>query len=317
MFITKLAKRESGIILYGITPPRAESTGEKIREIARIQSERVLALGADGLIIYDLQDETSRTAQQRPFPFTPTLDAWAFANDYISLDGISKIVYCSVGKRTPEAMQHMMEAISPADSLVLVGLPSRNEKALINLKDAYKLWNAARPESPLGGVAIAERHTSDQAEHIRLMKKAASGCSYFITQCVYNVELMRKLVTDLCQESAALGAEVPVLIFTLTPCGSAKTLQFLDWLGINVPAHLADELNRSDDMLQKSVDVCVEIAKDIAQFCHERNVPFGFNIESVSARKSEIEASERLLRDVKAWQADFLRAGRLTNILSQ
>ena len=303
MFISKLANRESGVILYGITPPRAETPEDKIQEIARAQSDRVKALGADGLIIYDLQDETSRTSQQRPFPFTPTLDAWTFANEYIDVPGIAKVIYCSVGKRNAEEMRNMMAAVPPADSLVLVGLPSRNEKAALNLKDAYALWSEAGTGGVLGGVAIAERHSSDSTEHLRLLKKAAAGCSYFITQCVYNVDYMKTLVNDLCAECTSKGVEVPFLIFTLTPCGSAKTLQFLDWLGINVPADLADELHQSNDMLQKSIDVCVSIAKSIAEFCIQKNVPFGFNIESVSARKSEIEASVQLLKNVKSWQS--------------
>ncbi|WP_215235622.1 methylenetetrahydrofolate reductase [Dyadobacter linearis] len=307
MFITKLANRESGIILYGITPPRLESPEERISEIGKVQSDRVMALGADGLIIYDLQDETSRTSQQRPFPFTPTLDAWTFADQYIHISGISKIVYCSVGKRNPEQMRNIMSSISAADSLVLVGLPSREEKAVMHLKDAYNLWNEARTGGVLGGVAIAERHSSDNAEHIRLLKKASEGCSYFITQCVYNLEYMRKLVTDLSAECETRGQQVPYMIFTLTPCGSGKTLQFLNWLGINVPDHLSEELSQSENMLEKSIHICLDIARDIAEFCRQKNVPFGFNIESVSARKLEIEASEQLLTSVKSWQTELVR----------
>lgn len=307
MFITKLANRESGIILYGITPPRLENPDERIREIGKVQSERVMALGADGLVIYDLQDETSRTTQPRPFPFTPTMDAWTFADQYIHVSGISKIVYCSVGKLNPEQMQNIMASLSAADSLVLVGLPSRDEKAVMHLKDAYRLWNDAQTEKALGGVAIAERHSSDQAEHIRLLRKTSEGCSYFITQCVYNLDYMQKLVTDLTAECEIRGLQVPYLIFTLTPCGSGKTLEFLNWLGINVPDHLSAALSQSNNMLEKSIDICLHIAMEIAQFCRQKNVPFGFNIESVSARKPEIEASEKLLAQVKSWQTELIK----------
>jgi len=307
MFITKLANRESGIILYGITPPRLANPEEKIRAIGKIQSERVTALGADGLIIYDLQDETSRTTQPRPFPFTPTLDAWTFADQYIHVSGVSKIVYCSVGKRHPEEIWHIITSLSAADSLVLVGLPSRDEKAVMHLKDAYKLWNDAQTGRTLGGVAIAERHSSDQAEHIRLLRKASEGCSYFITQCVYNLEYMQKLVTDLTAECEMKKMQVPYLIFTLTPCGSEKTLEFMNWLGINVPEPLSAALGQSDNMLEKSIDICLDIAMNIAEFCRQKHVPFGFNIESVSARKTEIEASEKLLAKIKTLQTELIR----------
>lgn len=299
MFAKKLSSRESGLILYGITPPKAEHTTEKIREIARVQSTRALALGVDGLVIYDLQDESSRNGGQRPFPFTPTIDAWTFANEYLDVSGLSKIIYCSVGKRDPEAMKDMFELLPVNDALVLVGLPSRNETALMNLSDAYRLWNHTGSGGRLGGVAIAERHAADSSEHLRLVGKIASGCSYFITQCVYSADYMRQLVTDLCAECEARQVEMPTLIFTLTPCGSTKTLQFLDWLGIHVPGWLADELNQSNDILARSVEISTAIAREMADFCFEKSVPFGFNIESVSARKVEIEASEQLLRNVK------------------
>lgn len=299
MFAKKLSNRESGLILYGITPPKAEQTTERIREIAHIQSTRALALGVDGLVIYDLQDESSRNGGQRPFPFTPTIDAWTFANEYLDVAGLSKIVYCSVGKRDPEAMKNMFEALPANDALVLVGLPSRNEKALMNLSDAYELWNNVAVDSRLGGVAIAERHAADNNEHLRLIGKIVNGCSYFITQCVYSADYMKQLVTDLCAECVLRQVEMPTLIFTLTPCGSAKTLQFLNWLGIHVPGWLAEELHQSHDILARSVEISTEIAREMAEFCYQRDVPFGFNIESVSARKVEIEASEQLLMNVK------------------
>ncbi len=44
-------------------------------------------------------------------------------------------------------------------------------------------------------------------------------------------------------------------------------------------------------MLDKSVNVFLNIASDLTDFCTERSIPFGFNIESVAIRKDEIEAS--------------------------
>ena len=140
-----------------------------------------------------------------------------------------------MGKRNPEEMHNIMASLSRADSLVLVGLPSRDEKATLHLKDAYQLWNNAQTGGVLGEVANAVRHSPDATEHIRLLKKVSEGCSYFITQCVYNIEYMRKLVAELCTECETEGVKVPFMIFILTPCGSVKTLQYLKWLGINVP----------------------------------------------------------------------------------
>ena len=58
MLVEKIKNRESGIILYGITPPKLGTSPEKITEIANRQIHRLESLNIDGLILYDLQDET-------------------------------------------------------------------------------------------------------------------------------------------------------------------------------------------------------------------------------------------------------------------
>jgi hypothetical protein len=89
-----------------------------------------------------------------------------------------------------------------------------------------------------------------------------------------------------------------MMIFTLTTCGSKKTLDFMDWLGIHLPIWLRNELFHSQDILNKSLELSFTIAKEITDFCMAKKIPFGMNIESVSIRKEEIEASEVLLKRV-------------------
>ena len=72
MLVDKIKNKESGIVLYGITPPKKGTALEKIEEIAARQIERLQDLNIDGLILYDIQDEKSRTEVERPFPFMGT-----------------------------------------------------------------------------------------------------------------------------------------------------------------------------------------------------------------------------------------------------
>lgn len=88
------------------------------------------------------------------------------------------------------------------------------------------------------------------------------------------------------------------IIFTLTPCGSVKTLQFMKWLGISIPRWLENELTQSEDILQKSVHFSEQSFRELQSFAAEKNIPIGCNIESVAVRKVEIEASIELLRRV-------------------
>ena len=117
------------------------------------------------------------------------------------------------------------------------------------------------------------------------------GVSYFISQCVFNLDYAKQVIEDLSIRCQRQQINPPTIIFTLTACGSAKTLHFMEWLGIHVPDELKEELKTSEDILEKSVALCLDIASALTTFCLERSIPFGFNIESVAIRKAEIEAS--------------------------
>jgi 5,10-methylenetetrahydrofolate reductase len=125
-----------------------------------------------------------------------------------------------------------------------------------------------------------------------------SGVSYFISQCIFNVEYTKKTLEDLLTTCAKKKQELPTIIFTLTICGSAKTLLFMEWLGIHIPEDIKEELKASTSPVGRSVEIAVSIAKDLIDFCLERSIPFGFNIESVAIRKEEIDASLELINTV-------------------
>ncbi|MBQ4231278.1 MAG: hypothetical protein II671_06985, partial [Salinivirgaceae bacterium] len=69
----RILSRESDYLFYGLTPPKASTSDERVREIADKQMARVRSLNVDALILYDLQDESSRNSNPRPFPFSETL----------------------------------------------------------------------------------------------------------------------------------------------------------------------------------------------------------------------------------------------------
>lgn len=72
----------------------------------------------------------------------------------------------------------------------------------------------------------------------------------------------------------------------------------MEWLGIHIPDDIKNELKASESPVNRSVEIAISIAKDLIQYCEEKSIPFGFNIESVAIRKEEIEASHYLLNTV-------------------
>jgi hypothetical protein len=83
---------------------------------------------------------------------------------------------------------------------------------------------------------------------------------------------------------------VPI-VFTFSVCGSLKTLEFLGWLGVDVPRWIQNDLRHADNTLQASYEHALGAAGELIGYCRRMGVPFGVNVESVSIRLAEIEAS--------------------------
>ena len=131
-----------------------------------------------------------------------------------------------------------------------------------------------------------------------MLGKQADGCEFFVSQVCYDLDHIRDLLSDyayLCRDE---GVAPKPIILTLAPCGSQKTLEFMSWLGIDVPRWLRTELGRSEDPLSESYDQCLTNARALIGFCRRLGLPFGINVESLTNRKVEIEASVDLARAI-------------------
>jgi hypothetical protein len=73
-----------------------------------------------------------------------------------------------------------------------------------------------------------------------------------------------------------------------------KTLEFLRWLGVDVPRWIENDLRHSTNTSMASLEQAVVTAVELIAFCRRLGVPCGVNVESVSIRREEIEASVEL-----------------------
>ena len=303
MLVDKIKNRESGIVLYGIVPPKKGTDVEKIEEISFRQVERLKDLNIDGLVIYDIQDEKSRTDEERPFPFMETLDSFLYSRQYLSSLSVPKVIYRSVGKYNRDELSKFLEESSSNNDLtVFVGASSKLQEVTMSVRDAYQLRRDISSDIVLGGVTIPERHSLKNDEHIRVFDKISQGCSFFVSQGVYDVNASKSFLSDYYYYGMENNIPLVPIIFTLTPCGSPKTLQFMKWLGISIPKWLENELIHSDDILEQSVKYSEQSWLELKEFADEKGIPIGCNVESVAVRKVEVEASIELLRRVSNQQ---------------
>ncbi|WP_020660057.1 5,10-methylenetetrahydrofolate reductase [Amycolatopsis benzoatilytica] len=302
---TLLTNADSGVLLFGITPPRVSATADRIREITAATLARLSSLDVDGLALYDIDDESDRNPEERPFPYLPTLDPAAYHADYLGEWDRAAVIYRCVGKYSETELRDWMQATDTDSTLaVFVGASSKGKTVRTRLPEAHSLRQEVRPELLLGGVAITER----PGEHLRLIAKQKAGCGYFISQVVYNTDAAKSMVSDYFYACREQGLEPKPVLFTLSVCGSVKTLAFLKWLGVDVPRWLENSLRHADNTLAESYEQCLANARELTAFCRKLGMPFGFLVESVSIRKVEIEASVALAGEV----GRLLRAGGFT-----
>lgn len=298
----KLSSGASGLCFYGFAPPKRATQPERLRVIVAQQLARFAALPIDALVVYDIQDEAERTAAPRPFPFLPTLDPERYAYEQLAAFALPKIVYRRVDHDTPESFVRWLQSVEKSVEIetlsrmsVLVGAPSRRSPVRLPLMDAYALARRHAPDLVVGGIAIAERHARRLDEHERLLRKAEQGCRFFITQAVYDVTSTKSLLSDYALALRERGQPARPIILTFSPCGSAKTLAFLQWLGIAVPRWLENDLRVAADPLALSLDLCERVFDEVWDYAGEKGIPLGVNVESVSIRKAEIDGSVELL----------------------
>lgn len=296
----KILNKQNGLLFYSFVPPKITTEVERLYVIAEKQIARISQLDVDGLILYDIQDESERTSEKRTFPYIHTIAPEFYRRTYLSAIRKPTIIYKSIANHTREMFIDWLRENNDIETVVFVGASSRQQvlRTGFSLTDAYQLRREQYGDLLLGGVTIPERHALNGSEHKRILEKEHQGCSFFVTQCVYNINDTKNLLSDYYYEAAINQVELNPFILTLSPCGSLKTLEFMKWLGIEVPKWLYNDLKHAGDILGTSIDMCASIAEELIDFARSKQIPIGFNIESISNKKEEIDAAILLLNRV-------------------
>ena len=234
----------------------------------------------------------------------PMMDPAHFLDGHLADWAGPVIVYRAVGKYTGDQLDRWWSQADRDRVLtVLVGAASRHQVVRTSLPEAYRRHAGFSLPPRMGGVVIAERHAASGTEHARMLRKQDPGCEFFVSQVCYDLDHIRNLLSDYAYTCRDQGVDPRPTVLTLAPCGSMTTLEFMSWLGIDIPRWLRTQIVRSADPLVDSYDQCLTNARTLIAFCRRLGLPFGINVESLTNRKVEIEASVDLARDVR----DLLR----------
>ena len=295
----KLLDPAQQVLLYGTTPPRAGTPPEQVGSAADKLTARLDGLPLDGVVVYDIQDETGRTQAPRPFPYIRTIDP----RDYARLFQRPAIVYKALGAMDePQWRQWLAESQRTVQFLSIVGRPASGARYALPLSRAIRIASE-NPAFIVGGVVIAERHDEQRSEAARLLAKGIEGCGYFISQAVYHAEPTQRLLADYLRDCRGAGAQPKRIVLTFAPCGREKTLTFMRWLGVNIAPETERAILGAANPLAKSIEICRDNLRRILDGGYAGQVPLGVNVESVSINRDEIDASIELLHTLRETMA--------------
>lgn len=305
---TELARKfqdpNRGVYFIGTTPPKNTiNDDEQLNQIGQKLLDRLGQIEVDGLIVYDIQDESSRISKPRPFPYMETHNPLDWSKRLQTLAIKPVITYKSVSSRSTEEFNQWLNSAWDEygiRDIVLVGAPSSDGQIVLPLAKAYETLANSQHDFNLGGVTIAERHAAKGNEHTRLINKTVAGCDFFVSQAVYNPQATVDMLSQYARTCRDNGEEPKRVILTFTPCGSIKTLEFMEWLGISVPDATKHRILDAELPLDESIKICRSALEQIIEVALPLGIPLGLNIESLTNRKEEIDASINLYKLLKA-----------------
>jgi 5,10-methylenetetrahydrofolate reductase len=285
----KLADPSLPVTFFELVPPEAGKTAALNEAVDVI---RGVASSVDAINLPEIHNESRpgpRTAQ-----FVPRLDPRVLGSRLCDELGTEIVAnHCVVYE--PDPLPWLREARDTfgIEHLVLVG----GESSTIqypgpSVIEATEILRSAGHVGALGGISIPSR--SGEAERVR--RKHAAGLDFFTTQVLFDPNDIVWLV----QRLNGLGARV---FLSFAPVSHPRDLQFLRWLGADIPPDLdrflrldqasAQDLSGADveareaaraACLERSIDLAQRILLEVFDNLPPDPPALGLNVEHINRR---------------------------------
>ena len=108
-----------------------------------------------------------------------------------------------------------------------------------------------------------------------MIRKHEAGAAWFVSQAVYDPAPTIRLLNDYGDECRARGLKPRKVVLTFAPCGRAKTMTFLKWLGIKVPEASEKRILEAESPVDESVALLCETLESILDQTKSCGVPLG------------------------------------------
>jgi 5,10-methylenetetrahydrofolate reductase len=266
------------VTLFEVVPPAADqpqAINESLTELRRVKAF------VDGINLPEIHDEERGT--ERTIKFVPRVEPRVFGTR-IQRELGAEVVLNRVVVRDPKpeiwfretclerGLRHVVLVGGETTALRYPG-PSVLEAAALVRKEGLPIV--------LGGITIPSR--KNESDRIRL--KTRAGLDFFTSQILFD----SNDVVWLMQRLNGLPARV---FLSFAPVSHRRDLQFLRWLGADIPQDLDRFLLGSEEgatapastCLERSLDLAQRILMDVFDNLPPDPPPLGLNIEHINRR---------------------------------
>ena len=297
----KIKKPQRPVVAYEILPPR-EKDGT-LNSYAETISSLLSQTHIDAINIPEVHDEIGRG--ERPVSNQDRGEPRKFGMLLQDIVGIEAIVNrVVVHMPIKEQMKWIEETYSKyeIDNLIIVGGESSKQEypgPTVNqsLKKISKLTIGDGENIFCGGICIPSRYKESK----NLIKKSDCGAEFFTTQVLCDSVNIIKMIENYQKRCNQRGTFPRRILLSFAPVSSQKNIDFLKWLGVEIPKDTEKYLNgRPGSMTERSLDVAIEVLNETLAFISEKNlkVPIGLNVEHIMSYnfQSSVEMLQELAK---------------------
>jgi methylenetetrahydrofolate reductase (NADPH) len=307
---SKILNPQLPVVFFEMVPPakgKPQALEATLRELARIQKL------ADAINLPEIHDESR--GSDRTFKFVPRIEPRLLGGRIRKELGMDVVVNrCVVYEKDQAGWFRETEEMFGIQNLILVGGESSEIRYPgPNVIEAAREIQAASPASTLGGISIPSR----ALEVERLRRKVAEGLCFFTTQVLFDSNDIVWLIQRLN------GVEARIFL-SFAPVTQPRDIEFLRWLGVDVPSDLdrfliaglpaeKDSSHASEHAFERSLNLAKRILMDVFDNLPPDPPPLGINIEHINRRN--FDSAVRMLEQLRAFYSNLLAARRRTSLV--
>lgn len=300
----KIQNPKLPVSFFEMVPPvlgKPEALESAMAEVAKIKAL------ADAINLPEIHDESR--GGDRTFKFVERIEPRILGQKIRQEFNLDVVVNRCVVYEADQArwMRETQDKFDIGNFILVGGESSEINYPGPSVLETARAVRAAGLEVALGGISIPSR--TQEADRIR--RKAAAGLCFFTTQVLFDSNDIVWLVQRLN------GLEARIFL-SFAPVTHHRDIEFLRWLGADVPADLDRFLitkpagetssHHAEEAFERCLDLAQRILMDVFDNLPPDPPPLGINIEHINRRN--LKFAVRMLEKLGTFYSNLVAARR-------